>query len=110
MRFAHQTAHDLVNDCLQGANSTTSCNTPWCFAPAYKSSPTTSRFPHYLSPLRKELRVSATPGSRRSSRSNKHCVGEMLRKHRGNVTRAAFEAGKDRRAFGRLVKKYSVDG
>lgn len=39
-----------------------------------------------------------------------HYVGEMLRKHRGNVTRAAFEAGKDRRAFGRLVKKYSVDG
>ena len=38
-----------------------------------------------------------------------HYVREMLRKHRGNVTRAAFEAGKDRRAFGRLVKKYSVD-
>jgi two-component system, NtrC family, response regulator GlrR len=36
-------------------------------------------------------------------------IREMLRKHRGNVTRAAFEAGKDRRAFGRLVKKYSVD-
>src|SRR5262249_1665862 len=29
-----------------------------------------------------------------------------LEKHRGNVTRAAQEAGKDRRAFGRLVKKY----
>jgi transcriptional regulator with GAF, ATPase, and Fis domain len=39
----------------------------------------------------------------------RHYVREMLRKHRGNVTRAAFEAGKDRRAFGRLVKKYSVD-
>jgi DNA-binding NtrC family response regulator len=38
-----------------------------------------------------------------------HYVREMLRKHRGNVTRAAFEAGKDRRAFGRLVKKYVVD-
>jgi DNA-binding NtrC family response regulator len=38
-----------------------------------------------------------------------HYIREMLRKHRGNVTRAAFEAGKDRRAFGRLVKKYSVD-
>jgi DNA-binding NtrC family response regulator len=38
-----------------------------------------------------------------------HYVREMLHKHRGNITRAAFEAGKDRRAFGRLVKKYSVD-
>jgi DNA-binding NtrC family response regulator len=38
-----------------------------------------------------------------------HYVREMMRKHRGNVTRAAFEAGKDRRAFGRLVKKYSLD-
>ena len=31
----------------------------------------------------------------------------MLQKHDGNVTRAAREAGKDRRAFGRLVKKYN---
>jgi DNA-binding NtrC family response regulator len=33
-------------------------------------------------------------------------VHRMLHKHAGNVTRAAREAGKDRRAFGRLVKKY----
>ena len=32
-------------------------------------------------------------------------VEDMLRKHRGNVTRAAQEAQKDRRTFGRLVKK-----
>ena len=31
----------------------------------------------------------------------------MLDKHKGNVTHAAREAGKERRAFGRLVKKYS---
>ena len=36
-------------------------------------------------------------------------VEEMIRKHRGNVTHAACEAGKDRRAFGRLVKKYAID-
>lgn len=36
-------------------------------------------------------------------------VEQMLRKHGGNVTRGAQEAGKDRRAFGRLVKKYSID-
>jgi DNA-binding NtrC family response regulator len=33
-------------------------------------------------------------------------VEEMLRKHGGNITRAARDAGKERRAFGRLVKKY----
>lgn len=36
-------------------------------------------------------------------------VEDMLRKHCGNVTRAAREAQKDRRAFGRLVKKYSIN-
>lgn len=35
-------------------------------------------------------------------------VENVLRKHEGNVTRAAREAGKDRRAFGRLVKKYRI--
>jgi DNA-binding NtrC family response regulator len=35
-------------------------------------------------------------------------VQRLLEKHVGNVTRAAAEAGKDRRAFGRLVKKYNL--
>jgi two-component system response regulator GlrR len=35
-------------------------------------------------------------------------VEQMLRKHVGNITHAAREAGKDRRAFGRLVKKYNL--
>lgn len=35
-------------------------------------------------------------------------VRRMLDKHNGNVTRAAREAGKERRAFGRLAKKYWV--
>ena len=39
----------------------------------------------------------------------KRYVEERLYKHRGNVTRAALEAGKDRRAFGRLKKKYSIE-
>lgn len=39
----------------------------------------------------------------------KRYVEELLHKHRGNVTRAALEAGKDRRAFGRLKKKYSIE-
>jgi DNA-binding NtrC family response regulator len=38
-----------------------------------------------------------------------HYIEEMLRKHQGNVTRAAREAGKDRRVFGRLIKKYQID-
>ena len=33
----------------------------------------------------------------------------MLRKHGGNITRAAREAGKDRRAFGRLVKRHNIN-
>jgi DNA-binding NtrC family response regulator len=35
-------------------------------------------------------------------------VNKLLQKNNGNVTRAAQEAGKERRAFGRLVKKYRV--
>jgi two-component system, NtrC family, response regulator GlrR len=35
-------------------------------------------------------------------------VQRLLRKHDGNVTRAAREAKKERRAFGRLVKKLSI--
>lgn len=36
-------------------------------------------------------------------------IEAMLRKHQGNVTHAAREAGKDRRVFGRLMKKYRID-
>jgi DNA-binding NtrC family response regulator len=36
-------------------------------------------------------------------------VEQTLREHNGNITRAALAAGKDRRAFGRLVKKHGVD-
>lgn len=39
----------------------------------------------------------------------KRYVEELLQKHQGNVTRAALEAGKDRRAFGRLKKKYRIE-
>jgi DNA-binding NtrC family response regulator len=35
-------------------------------------------------------------------------VTELLREHRGNVTHAARQARTDRRAFGRLVKKYGI--
>jgi two-component system response regulator GlrR len=35
-------------------------------------------------------------------------IEQLLRKHAGNVTRAAQEAGKERRAFGRLLKKYDI--
>jgi len=37
-------------------------------------------------------------------------VRQMMDKHEGNVTQAAREAGKDRRAFGRLAKKYGFPG
>jgi two-component system response regulator GlrR len=35
-------------------------------------------------------------------------VAQLLEKHAGNVTQAAREAGKERRSFGRLVKKYAM--
>ena len=36
-------------------------------------------------------------------------VESLLRKHEGNVTHSAREAGQDRRTFGRLIKKYRID-
>jgi DNA-binding NtrC family response regulator len=35
-------------------------------------------------------------------------IVELLRAHQGNVTQAALEAQTERRAFGRLVKKYQL--
>jgi DNA-binding NtrC family response regulator len=35
-------------------------------------------------------------------------IGELLKRHHGNVTQAAREAKKDRRAMGRLIKKYQL--
>jgi len=35
-------------------------------------------------------------------------VGELLRRHAGNITRAAREARAERRSFGRLAKKYGL--
>jgi two-component system response regulator GlrR len=39
----------------------------------------------------------------------RHYVEEILQKHHGNITHAARDAGQDRRAFGRLAKKYKTD-
>lgn len=36
-------------------------------------------------------------------------VRDLLRKHDGNVTHAAREARQDRRAFGRVIKRYRID-
>jgi DNA-binding NtrC family response regulator len=36
-------------------------------------------------------------------------VADLLARHDGNITRASREARKDRRAFGRLVKKHGLD-
>ena len=36
-------------------------------------------------------------------------VRTLLQKHGGNVTRASHEAHKERRAFGRLIKKHSIN-
>ena len=36
-------------------------------------------------------------------------LGRLLRAHRGNVSRAAQSARKERRDFGRLLKKHQLD-
>lgn len=36
-------------------------------------------------------------------------VGDLIRKYQGNVTQAAREAGKERRSFGRMLKKYGLN-
>jgi DNA-binding NtrC family response regulator len=36
-------------------------------------------------------------------------VEDLLRRHAGNITRAARDAKQDRRAFGRLVKRHGID-
>ena len=47
--------------------------------------------------------------ARRASlqRFERDYVRELLERHAGNITHAAREAGKERRSFGRLVKKYA---
>ena len=35
-------------------------------------------------------------------------VQELLSRHNGNITHAAREAGQERRAFGKLAKKYRL--
>ncbi|HSV84409.1 MAG TPA: sigma-54 dependent transcriptional regulator [Ramlibacter sp.] len=36
-------------------------------------------------------------------------LGELMRRHGGNITHAAREAGKERRALARLLKRYELD-
>jgi len=56
-----------------------------------------------------------SPGSFREAKTRaiaafeRAFVSDLLRRHAGNITRASREAHKDRRAFGRLVKKYGLD-
>ncbi len=65
--------------------------------------------------LGRVLEDSGLRGSFRQGRARvigqfeKAYIEELLQKHGGNVTRAAAEAVKERRAFGRLMKKYAVD-
>jgi DNA-binding NtrC family response regulator len=41
-------------------------------------------------------------------RFEREYVKELMDKHNGNITQAAREACKDRRAFGRLAQKYRI--
>lgn len=82
---------------------------------AYVFCPGTQLLPEHL-PLPDAITHSSSPKAPtfRQARAyaieafEKVYVEQMLRKHRWNITRGAQEAGKDRRAFGRLVKKYNI--
>src|SRR5439155_10988728 len=59
--------------------------------------------PDELTPTFRQLRAKAIEDFER------FYVERLLREHNGNVKRAAREAGKDRRTFGRLIRKYAID-
>lgn len=71
--------------------------------PIHLGLPSPPAAPHDRSLLFSEARAKAVNEFERAY------VEQMLRKHAGNITQGAQEAGKDRRAFGRLVKKYGID-
>ena len=58
---------------------------------------------HYHRPIFEPPRRERSPSS-----SRRHLSGVLARAH-GNVTAAAQMAGKERRAFGKLLKKYGID-
>jgi two-component system, NtrC family, response regulator GlrR len=68
---------------------------------------------HFASPARPAS--NGAPLSFRDARERalssfeRRYVEDLLRMHGGNITRAAREANKDRRAFGRLVKRHGID-
>jgi DNA-binding NtrC family response regulator len=70
--------------------------------------------PMHISFSNSHAEVEPSPESFQSARNKtietfeKHYVEELLEKHNGNVTHAALEAGKERRAFGKLKKKYRL--
>jgi DNA-binding NtrC family response regulator len=67
-----------------------------------------------LAKLVAESDSAETPSSLRAAKQDlvanfeRAYIEELLARHHGNVTRAAREAGKERRAFGRLIKKYNI--
>jgi DNA-binding NtrC family response regulator len=71
--------------------------------------------PWHLFPGRLEAETAEGSISFRDARANaisafeRRYAEDLLRKHDGNITRAARDAGKDRRAFGRLVKRNGIN-
>ena len=71
--------------------------------------------PSDIMPLRRPDLASGDRPSFREARAHamaqfeQKYVTKLLRRHAGNITRAASAAGKDRREFGRLVKRHRID-
>ena len=65
--------------------------------------------PHTETPITGKQKSFAQRKASVIAEFEKDYLTDLLRNHRGNVTHAAQEAGKDRRAFGRLIKKHQID-
>jgi DNA-binding NtrC family response regulator len=65
--------------------------------------------PEAADPIPGEARSFREARARAIESFERQYVLETLHQHKGNITQAARQAGKDRRAFGRLVKRYNID-
>jgi DNA-binding NtrC family response regulator len=85
---------------------------------AFVSCPGAQIMPHHIcfsDEMYSSRKLNSPAESFRSAKQNaiemfeRAYIRELIARHQGNVTRAAREAGKERRAFGRLVKKYGFN-
>jgi len=78
---------------------------PFCILPEHQSS-SNDKYPLRMEWFHEQM---ATAKSSLIEHFEREYVRQALRDANGNVSQAARRAGKERRAFGKLMKKYSID-